>query len=516
MISRGKGRRTRLRAMTIALVSLVALLAASSLAFAKIGVDSNVVSSAGKRTGVDEVIRARTQVGARQYAHGARHHYKHRGRHHRGNSQPGSPSSPSNPGSPSGGSGNGSGSGGGKGTPTKPPTGGTKPKPPTTEPPVTKPPVTEPPTSEPPVTEPPVTPPPPTNPPAACTSSVTSVSAAQSAVSSAAPGAVVCLTDGTYGKVSLSGSKAAPGVTLRAANPGAATIDGADISGTGLTIAYFNTTDEIEVQEGSKQITIQDNKITGGYFGVDACNSDSTTCDDVKIIGNKFQGPYGEDGIRANRYHDGDGDGLGLLVEGNEFTGIVENGNHSDCLQSVWTGDNLVFRKNYLHDNRCQGFFVKDQNSLCGSGSSGVCGPVQGIRVEDNLFLRNTEPCPAGTPACGQPVVFHIFGPYTNAVISHNTVWGDGMTSLLGLREGVAAGTKVENNAIYRFWTDTDASPAAFQNNTYCKLEGTWPSSRPGSSVECAPAFGNTATDDYRLPSGRGVDWAPAEVHFGP
>jgi hypothetical protein len=507
-------------------LSLVALLTASSLAFAKIGVDSNVVSSAVKRTGVDELIRARAKAQAhhRHHTRGTRHVDKHRNRH-RNSSQPGiSPSGPAT--SPNGGGpGPGSGSGsGGKGTSTKPPTG-TKPKPPTTppaskppasEPPASEPPVTEPPATEPPVTEPPVTPPPTTPPPAACTSTASSVSAAQSAVSSAVPGAVVCLTDGTYGKVNLSGSKAAPGVTLRAANPGATTIDGADISGTGLTLAYFNTTDEIEVEQGSSQITIQDNKITGGYFGVDACNSDSTTCDDVKIVGNKFQGPYGEDGIRANRYHDADGDGIGLLVEGNEFTGIVENGNHSDCLQAVWTGDNLVFRKNYLHDNRCQGFFVKDQNSLCGSGSSGVCGPVQGIRVEDNLFLRNEEPCAASAPGCGQPVILHIFGPYTNAVISHNTVWGDGMTSLLALREGVAAGTSVEDNAIYRFWTDTNAAPATFQNNTYCMLEGTWPTSRPGSSVECAPAFANTATDDYRLPSGRGVDWAPAEQHYGP
>jgi len=506
-------------------MSLVALLAASSLAFAKIGLDSNVVSSAGKRTGLDEMIRARTQARAHHNVRKARRHHRHRVRHHRGTSQPGSsPSSPSNPGDSSGGStggsGSGSGSGGGKGTPSKPPTG-TKPTPPTTEspttePPASEPPASEPPVSEPPVTEPPVTPPPPTNPPAACTTNVSSVSAAQSAVSSGAPGAVVCLADGTYGKVKLTGSKAAPGVTLRAADPGAATIDGAEISGTGLTIAYFDTTDEIEVLEGSKEITIQDNKITGGYFGVDACNSDSTTCDDVKIIGNKFQGPYGEDGIRANRYHDGNGDGIGLLVEGNEFTGIRENGNHSDCLQTVWTGDHLVFRKNYLHDNRCQGFFVKDQDDLCGSGGDGVCGPVEGIRVEDNLFLRNQEPCAESAPGCGQPTILHIFGPYTNAVISHNTVWGDGLSSLLALREGVAAGTKVENNAIYRFWTDTDASPATFQNNTYCRIEGTWPASRPGSTVECAPPFANTATDDYRLPSGRGVDWAPSEVHFGP
>ena len=62
MISSGKRRRARLRAMTIALLSLVALLAASSFAFAKVGLDSNVVSSAGKRTGVDEMIRARTQT----------------------------------------------------------------------------------------------------------------------------------------------------------------------------------------------------------------------------------------------------------------------------------------------------------------------------------------------------------------------------------------------------------------------------------------------------------------------
>ncbi|HEX4731697.1 MAG TPA: right-handed parallel beta-helix repeat-containing protein [Solirubrobacterales bacterium] len=347
---------------------------------------------------------------------------------------------------------------------------------------------------------------------------VSSVSAAQTTVSGAAAGAVVCLADGTYGKVTLSASKSGAGVTLRAADPGAATIDGASLSGAGLTLAYFDVTDEVVIQEGSKHMTIQDNKVTGGYMGITACASDSTTCDDVKIIGNKLEGPYGEDGIRANRYHDGDGDGIGLLVEGNEFTGIREDGNHSDCLQAVWTGDNIVFRKNYLHDNRCQGFFVKDQNSLCGAGSSGVCGPVNGIRVEDNLFLRNQEPCAASVPVanCGQPVILHIFGPYTNAVISHNTVWGDGMTSLLGLREGVASGTRVEDNAIYRFWTDTDATPATFLDNTYCMLEGSWPASRPGSTVECSPPFGNSAADDYRLPSGRGVDWAPAEEHYGP
>ena len=89
-----------------------------------------------------------------------------------------------------------------------------------------------------------------------------------------------------------------------------------------------------------------------------------------------------------------------MLIEGNEFTGIRENGNHSDCLQTVWVGDHLIFRRNYLHDNRCQGFFVKDQAS-----------PVEGIVVEDNLFSATTHRA-TRRHGCGQPSYFQVFGPY--------------------------------------------------------------------------------------------------------
>ena len=73
-----------------------------------------------------------------------------------------------------------------------------------------------------------------------------------------------------------------------------------------------------------------------------------------------------------NRYHDANGDGIGVLIEGNEITSVRENGNHSDCLQTVWVGDHIVFRKNYLHDNRCQGFFIKDQQSAVDTASSSM------------------------------------------------------------------------------------------------------------------------------------------------
>jgi len=349
----------------------------------------------------------------------------------------------------------------------------------------------------------------PTTPPTQCTSAVSSTSAAQSAVSAAATGSVVCLANGTYGKVTLSASKAAPGVTLKAQNPGQATIESASLSGSHLTLARFVIPKGVVIQPGANAITVEHNRITGGGEGVDACPTERTYCSEMKIIGNQLIGPFGEDAIHANRYH-------GLLVEGNEITQVRENGAHSDCLQTVWRGDHLSFRKNYLHNNRCQGFFVKDQ-TLSTPEIPG--GPVEGIAVEDNLFLRNHEPCGAPLTSCGQPMYFQLVGPYNGFVMKRNTIWGDGADSIAAFREGTGSNSLIENNVIYRIWTDTNMSPATLRNNTDCMREtsagGSW-STPTGETKACSLGFANTAVDDYRISGERGVDWAPAEVHFGP
>jgi hypothetical protein len=336
----------------------------------------------------------------------------------------------------------------------------------------------------------------------------------QSAVSSASAGAVICLANGSYGKLTLSAAKAKPGVIVEAQNPGQATIDGASMSGSYLTLARFNVTDEVTVQPGATGMTVDHNRITGGYMGVNAGPTSSTQINDTRITNNKLVGPFGEDAIRLNRYHDSDGDGIGVLIEGNEITGVRENGNHSDCLQAVWTGDHIVYRRNYLHDNRCQGFFVKDQASL-----GGVSGPISGIAVEDNLFVRDNEPCAPEAPGCGQPSYFQVFGPYSGFVMRRNTFWGGDQVAVF--QEGTGSDSKIENNVIYRLWTNTNMSVATYVNNTRCKREtsegGSWPSSTPGEVVTCSPAFNNAAADDLRLiGSDRGVDWAPAEQHYGP
>ena len=45
---------------------------------------------------------------------------------------------------------------------------------------------------------------------------------------------------------------------------------------------------------------------------------------------------------------------------------------------------------------------------------------------------------------------------------------------------------------------------------------GSWPLHVVGEIVSCSPDFQAPRLDDYRLPGGRGVTWAPRERHFGP
>jgi hypothetical protein len=350
--------------------------------------------------------------------------------------------------------------------------------------------------------------------PGACAGTVSSLAAVQEAVASAPSKSTICLSDGKYGKLTLDSGDRSAEVTVRAEHPGKATIAGASLAGENLTLARFVSTDGIQVQPGATAIAVEHNRVTGGGEGIEAGPTDTTTVDDTRIVGNQLIGPFGEDAIHLNRYHDSDGDGVGVLIEGNEITRVRENGAHSDCLQTVWVGDHLVFRKNYLHDNRCQGFFVKDQASL-----GGVSGPIHGIAVEDNLFLRNHEPCGPPLKSCGQPLYLQVAGPYTGFKMSRNTIWGDGLDSIAAFRQSTGADTRIEDNVIYRLWTDTDMAPATLHDNTVCEREaapgGAWPQAS-GEVVACELEFPNPKADDYRLGDGRGVDWAPAEEHYGP
>jgi hypothetical protein len=342
-----------------------------------------------------------------------------------------------------------------------------------------------------------------------CDATTASLEALEADASSALPDTTICLADGSFGDLKLSADARGRGVTVRPAHPGKATLASADLSGSHISLARFQIDGEVTIEPGSRKIAIEYNRVSGGYMGINAGPTTSTPISDTTIRGNQLVGPFGEDALRINRYHDSaDADPYGILIEGNEIAGVRENGNHSDCLQSVWGGDGLYFRRNYLHDNRCQGFFVKDQPA-----------PVRRVVVADNLMLRDAAPCASSSPDCGAPSVVSLYGPIRGLRLAHNTIWTAGNRSPVVWGEGPFEGTAVEDNVLYRAWSEWDGGFPGFSesDDLVCQWEGTLPSLSHSAQRGCKPGFRGAGDDDYRLRhSDAGIDWSPSEQHYGP
>jgi hypothetical protein len=337
-----------------------------------------------------------------------------------------------------------------------------------------------------------------------CSVTLPNLGAVQSAVASAAPGTVVCLAPGSYGKLALN-AKPAGEVVVQPA--GSATIAGASMAGSNLTLEGFNVVgDAVTVQPGSDHMTVQFNQISGGYFGVEAGPTTTTTVNDVTIRGNKLIGNFGEDAIRLNRYHDGpDADPYGALIEGNEITGVVEDGNHNDCLQTVWVGDHLYIQRNYLHDNNCQGFFIKDQASA-----------IDTVVIQDNLIANHNLPCqPASLCPSWVLSPVQVFGPVVNHVFRNNTIWTNDKDGPTMWRGNGLQNVEIDHNVIWRAESDTSISGLSAHDNTVCKWTGL-PALTSTSTKTCSLPIPNKGLNDYRQANGRGVTWTPADQHYGP
>ncbi len=242
------------------------------------------------------------------------------------------------------------------------------------------------------------------------------------------------------------------------------------------------------------------------------------------VRGNKI-GPMngGADGIRIHNWRD-------IVIEDNEIFGVIDDGQHNDCLQSVWGGQGLVFARNYLHDNNCQTFFLKD-------------GYTQDIVFEENLSVRNR--------ADGGGLVGQIWNS-RNVVIRNNTMWDDSSFYLRSgsydskFTNGPVEEYEVTNNVMVNFIPYDNAQPNSNRaglfkdpnilTEDFNVFGGGWTwvphNMGPHSIQDSNPNFINEtttrtqdlATGDWRLPGPvtnggqtytAGITWRLAGRNFG-
>ncbi len=356
-----------------------------------------------------------------------------------------------------------------------------------------------------------VTAPPPPPPPVEsedCDQTVSSLSAAQSALGSVAVGSVVCLADGSYGSLSLSVRRSAPGVTLRAQHPGAVTLGGVNVSGGGVSVERF-LTGSVDVSSTANGVAFRHDSISGGVYVI---GTSSSYAKNIEFNGNLIKPSTGsgeKDTFMVQRFE-------ALRIENNQIWVADEDGNHNDGLQTVWGGRGLIFKGNWVRGGAgSQGFFVKD-------------GEVTNVTFEDNLVAGR----PSKLPYAGSPLQFFDTVPnsadpfYTGygMVIRNNTIWSN--PNIVYARECQNKKILVEFN-VMDGWSAPDGASCVLSELTqdYNVVTSGTIGKRGAHDTSSTPSFVDSAGQDWQLTSGSagnfsvgraGVTWRPADRSYGP
>jgi Right handed beta helix region len=344
------------------------------------------------------------------------------------------------------------------------------------------------------------------------------------AVATAAPGSTVLLRGGSYPALTApAGDRAAPVTVAAAAGQtvtmpnvnvpaGAANLvfQGLTLTGEGgpafnigdnahniqlLNSVVRDSGDAILIRPGVSNVLFEGNDIsskapgaTGGGIGL-AFASTSTLPGSPP--GNPNQTPISNVTIRNNTFHDIGSDAIrpanfvNLVVEGNDISGVKENGDHCDVLQVTFGGRDFIFRDNYVHDNAGQGLFIKD-------------GQVTNARVENNIFVHNSLEITVS------------FFDTINLTLLNNTVW-DNTAGNVFLRTGIR-NVVTRNNVFQSLDADSPSEANSQSQQDYNLIGGGNVGARGPHDIKGTPKFVNAAGYDYRLAAGSpGIDAGNAD-----
>lgn len=338
----------------------------------------------------------------------------------------------------------------------------------------------EPPAEEPPVEEPPVEPPH-EEPTSSCTTTVASLSAALSAVKA---GAVVCLADGTYGNLSLSGNGG--GGVITAAHPGAVIVG--NISATGTNYVVSGLVSGAATCNGSgSQITFDRMDIHGE---ASAYRAGPCTWKRSEIFAQTGSGE--KDSTRC-------WEGCkGVAWEENLIHVADEDGGHNDGFQTYGGCHGIRYVGNqFVGGLGSQGFFIKD-------------GKCTNVTFSDNLEANRGAGTLgyAGAPFQVYELVPNSADPFYTGhglVMEHNTIWHNGNTSYFracGGQDYVVAHNVVDGIRALDDGGSCASSWAAAQVHK-------------SDNIESGAVF--RSSSDFRLASGtQGITWDPTSRHYGP
>jgi Right handed beta helix region len=269
------------------------------------------------------------------------------------------------------------------------------------------------------------------------------------AISAAPAGHTICLSAGSYGRISTSAVK--QGVTVRPLDGATATVAGAFLkSASGITLQGLDITPEGVIVRGSTGITVESNHIhdirrdpscpsapnEGSGYGISVGIYGSTPSRQVAFRNNRIE-RVPHDGIHIGSTHE-------LLIEGNEITEVrpAACGDHTDSIQWV-AGTRITIRRNHIHHNT-HGFMVDGHDTTFrGEG-----------RFENNLVHDIKS------------IAFNLYNVDGLALVN-NTVWDTGVVAVRLRDEGnpTVMRATVRNNLFEEYSNHCGSCVTAEQNN---------------------------------------------------
>ena len=234
----------------------------------------------------------------------------------------------------------------------------------------------------------------------ACTTTVSPSADLEDLIDSASGGDVICLQAGNYGSLTIDSARNSY-VTVRSVIAHVAVFDSIT-----LDDASFIRLEQLTVHgsisnglDNTNNIQVVANDVEGVWVDAPSTNgagpgpaswtiefNDIHDCSDfcvalvsddpedywpvtdITIRGNRI-GPMdgGEDAIRIHNWQD-------VVIEDNEITGVIEDSQHNDCLQSVSGGDRLAFAKAVPARRRLQNISSSRSRTAWNIVSTTTCG----------------------------------------------------------------------------------------------------------------------------------------------